>query len=671
MTSPRTLTKSRFKLGLECPVKLFYTRKKEEYKDQKQEDSFLEALAEGGFQVGELAKYKYPGGVDIETLDYDEALKRTNKELEKDQVIIYEAAVQHGDLFIRVDVLKKTNNFIELIEVKAKSYDQPDLEKDPLIDQRSKKVTKIAGKWAPYLNDIAFQYYVASQAFPTANIIPKLLLVDKSKLAVTDGLNQKFKIIKDNGRKKVILNGQLSPEDLQNDLLIEINVQEYIDIIYATQIKYGEDSKSFAEQIQYLADLYKQDQRAPINISAACKYCEFKTKPCDEAAGYKSGFKECWTQAQGWTEEDFAAPHLLDIWKPNTKKFIEEGKLKIDDFCEDDFKPKKPSTTIKPGLSQAARQWTQVKKAQMGDLSPYIDHDGLRIEMSSWKFPYHFIDFETSMVAIPFTKGMRPYEQIAFQFSHHKVNQDGSVEHANEFIFDEPGKFPNFEFIKALKTALAADKGTIFRYSAHENTVLNKILEQLRNTQEKIEGKQELIDFILSITQLKDDRQTLIRAGERNMVDMLELVKQYYYHPEMKGSNSIKFVLPALLNSSDYLKAKYSKPIYGSASGIPSLNFTNEAWVQFDASGRVQDPYKNLPDLYEGYSNEELDELELFSDETQLNNGGAAMTAYARMQFAEMSDIERQELKKALLQYCELDTLAMVMIYEGWKDLLK
>ena len=67
---------------------------------------------------------------------------------------------------------------------------------------------------------------------------------------------------------------------------------------------------------------------------------------------------------------------------------------------------------------------------------------------------------------------------------------------------------------------------------------------------------------------------------------------------------------------------------------------------------------------------EELDELELFSDETQLNNGGAAMTAYARMQFAEMSDIERQELKKALLQYCELDTLAMVMIYEGWRDLV-
>ena len=38
--------------------------------------------------------------------------------------------------------------------------------------------------------------------------------------------------------------------------------------------------------------------------------------------------------------------------------------------------------------------------------------------------------------------------------------------------------------------------------------------------------------------------------------------------------------------------------------------------------------------------------------------------AYARMQFDEMSDFERKELAEALLRYCELDTLAMVMIYE-------
>ena len=40
------------------------------------------------------------------------------------------------------------------------------------------------------------------------------------------------------------------------------------------------------------------------------------------------------------------------------------------------------------------------------------------------------------------------------------------------------------------------------------------------------------------------------------------------------------------------------------------------------------------------------------------------------MQFEEMSDIEREEIKKALLKYCELDTMAMVMIYEAWREWL-
>jgi len=51
----RLLTKSRFKLGLECPNKLFYTGKKE-YANQKQDNPFLLALAEGGFQVEEYAR---------------------------------------------------------------------------------------------------------------------------------------------------------------------------------------------------------------------------------------------------------------------------------------------------------------------------------------------------------------------------------------------------------------------------------------------------------------------------------------------------------------------------------------------------------------------------------------------------------------------------------------
>ena len=48
--------------------------------------------------------------------------------------------------------------------------------------------------------------------------------------------------------------------------------------------------------------------------------------------------------------------------------------------------------------------------------------------------------------------------------------------------------------------------------------------------------------------------------------------------------------------------------------------------------------------------------------------GGAATIAYARMQFEEVSQAEREATKKALLRYCELDTLAMVMIFEAWNN---
>ena len=53
-----------------------------------------------------------------------------------------------------------------------------------------------------------------------------------------------------------------------------------------------------------------------------------------------------------------------------------------------------------------------------------------------------------------------------------------------------------------------------------------------------------------------------------------------------------------------------------------------------------------------------------------INNGGAALTTYGVMQFYKMSAIEREALSSALLKYCELDTLAMVMIYEGWREII-
>ena len=132
------------------------------------------------------------------------------------------------------------------------------------------------------------------------------------------------------------------------------------------------------------------------------------------------------------------------------------------------------------------------------------------------------------------------------------------------------------------------------------------------------------------------------------------------------NTNSIKDVLPAILNSSKYLQKKYSQPIYGARDGIRSRNYKDWVWVEMDES-IVIDPYKKLPKLFQDVSDKNLT---ILSDDDELAHGGAAMTAYAKIQFQEMSEYERRELEDGLKKYCELDTFAMVMIYEAWRSSL-
>ena len=170
----RYLTKSRFKLAVECPTKLYYTGKKE-YANKSLGNPFLEALAEGGFQVGELAKYYYPGGHTIHTLDYEEALQQTNILLEQDDVTIYEAAIKHNNLFIRADVLVKKGKSIKLIEVKSKSIDEHS-SKQFFTKDRNGIEKGIYAEWKPYLYDVAFQRHVVKLAFPGATVTSFLFL---------------------------------------------------------------------------------------------------------------------------------------------------------------------------------------------------------------------------------------------------------------------------------------------------------------------------------------------------------------------------------------------------------------------------------------------------------------------------------------------------------------
>lgn len=641
----RYLTKSRFKTGVECATKLYFTGDVE-YGNTMSEDSFLQALAAGGFQVGELAKIYYPMGVEVTAKDHDESVKQTQELMLRDQVVIFEAAIRHGDLFARVDILVKDGDTVELIEVKAKSI-------HPVDDAEFfTKKGEVNSTWKPYVLDVAFQTYVMNRAYPKLKTLPYLMLADKSSVASVDGLNQRFLIAMEGGRTSVRVKAGTTLASVGGPVLAKIDVRAPVQAIWNSDF----GGLNFDQLLGSLAERYKTKSWSTPQVGKDCKGCEFRIGEEAKAEGLKSGFDKCWSDALGYTAEQLASDFSFDINGIRQKQIFDEGKFLMSQLVEEDLAPKSDGE----GLSLSERQWLQVQQSQRKDGSVYFDQVGLGREMATWRYPLNMIDFETMTVAVPFHEGRRPYEQVAFQFSHHVIEKDGRVRHANQFINVKRGHFPNFDFVRALKVALEANDGTIFRYSAHENTVLRQIYAQLEPSSES--DRYELMAFIDQITQHGEGKKRVY--GPRNMVDLWEMVKLYFMHPKMGGSNSIKYVLPAILEWSPFLQKKYGAADYGS-SAMPSLNFKDWCWLEFDAAGLPKDPYSYLGELFEDVTFEKMNS---FFGEEAVADGAAAMTAYARMQFSEMSDAEYMRLEKALLRYCELDTLAMVMLVEGWRN---
>lgn len=641
----RYLTKSRFKLAVECPTKLFYTQKESEYRNIKSDDSFLETLAHGGFQVGEFAKLLYPTGIEISAKSNDVAEKETRRLLdENNEIILFEPAIRFQNLFIRIDILIKRKNTFELIEVKAKSFDptNPGIEGVKVI---------LKADYLPYLQDVAFQKYVLSKAYPHSIITSYLLLTNKTAITKVNGLNQLFKIQKNGKFTKVLVEPDATKKINGNEEILSfLNTDKYVDIIMQNGINYPGGHGSLVELVDQWSIQYANDQKIYPHLHKGCGNCEFRS---NSDISLKSGFHECLREVTKFSNEVIDEGTVLDIWNYRGKdKLLVQGLYRLGQITEEDIEVKND----KDGLSNSQRQWIQCKgippEMDMGGY--YLDKDLLRNEFSKWKYPFHMIDFETSTTAIPFFQGMRPYESVAFQFSHHILHENGKVEHVDQFLMAEPKVFPNYEFLRTLKTSLGNNHGTVFRWAEHEKTILSHIRKQLQERSDSPNDKDELLAFIASLI---DD--------EHAMVDLNKITLRAYFHPETKGRTSIKKTLPAILKTSKFLEEKYSKPIYGSRE-IKSCNFVNMKWWQ-KVNSDVTDPYSLLAQTTsEMLGEESLDFLR--REELEIHDGGAALAAFTRLQFEDLTLADRDKIKDALLRYCELDTLAMVMIVEAWKD---
>ncbi len=647
----KVLTKSKFKIGLSCPNKIVYTFD-DRYANRSSEDSFLASLAEGGFQVEALARMHYPNGFFLEAQrgDYQSAWEETKTLLKQDEVVIYEASFLMNNLFVMSDIIVKKGNTLKLIEVKAKSFDSTN--SNSFIGKNG----KIYSNWKPYFFDVAFQKHVIQRCMPHLKIESYFILADKSKKSTINGLNQLIRLPK-KGKERKNIKTLISPETaIKTSVLTKVNISNLIKEILLNEQSY-KGSLTFSKALNQFEKTIKNNTFPNWTTNySSCKNCEFKTNPEEEKLGKLSGFKNCFKTMHNISEKEFELPNIFEIWNFRGQKFLNKGKILLKTVNKADFN----TTNTSKQLTAIDRRWIQIKKAVSEDKQPFINCKELSKEMKKWKFPLHFIDFETSAVAIPFTKNMKPYEQVAFQFSHHQIDENGKITHKSQYLNNKTGDFPNFKFIESLKDAIDHDNGTIFRFASHENSILNTIKEQLEQSDYK--DRHKLIQFIRNIA---TPTGNVVQKWnpKRNFVDLRQIMLRYYYHPLTKGSNSIKAILPAILSTCSFLQEKYTQPII--SINLSSLNYNDShIWLRKEKDGFI-DPYKQLPSLFSNWTEKQKDNI--ISGLENISDGGVALTAYGKLQFNDMEENEREEISNALLKYCELDTLAMVMIYEHLK----
>jgi predicted RecB family nuclease len=151
----------------------------------------------------------------------------------------------------------------------------------------------------------------------------------------------------------------------------------------------------------------------------------------------------------------------------------------------------------------------------------------LSAELDRLEYPLRFADFETINPCVPRFAGMRPYDQLPFQWSVHVEREPGAAPEHFEFLALDASDLRR-EFIDSLCAALG-DSGSI--------AVYNQQFEQAR-----------LEELATCLPEYADR----IKGIQSRMFDLLPVIRNHVYHPAFAGSYSLKAVLPALVPEMTY-----------------------------------------------------------------------------------------------------------------------
>jgi hypothetical protein len=222
----------------------------------------------------------------------------------------------------------------------------------------------------------------------------------------------------------------------------------------------------------------------------------------------------------------------------------------------------------------------QIRAMKEGRL---IVEPGLAKALEPFEGKLGFLDFETIQRAVPVWPGMKPWEQAAAQFSYHEARPEGGYSHAAYLAEGPRDARPGLA--RALVDATAGAERVV-TYSSFEKT--------------RIRGLRE------AVPELADELEAL----EQKLIDLLPVIRDNVYHPDFRGSFSLKYVLTPM---------------------VPELT------------------YKDLVII----------------------DGLVASVEIARLLFVadKIAAAERDRVRQDLLDYCERDTLAMVRLLERAREL--
>ena len=272
---------------------------------------------------------------------------------------------------------------------------------------------------------------------------------------------------------------------------------------------------------------------------------------------------------------DLPKPNVFDVKGMQTQdkvKKYNEGKISFEDLKDDDINPK----------------FLEQIDFELNAKEPKIEKEAIKEFLDSLKYPLYFIDYESYQHAIPEIEGTKAYQQIPFQYSLHiKRDEEAPLEH-REFLAEADDENVIRHFAESMISDISENGSVIVYNKAFEsgrNNEIGRLYPDLKDEMERING---------------------------NMVDlMIPFKNRNYYAREMKGSHSLKYVLPALYPND------------------PELD------------------YHNLPVVH---------------------HGGEAAEAFLNLN--EKSKEEQELIREGLLRYCELDSLAMVKIWEKFREVI-